>query len=532
MVASFFDRIPYDIFRQIILYSYATHVLLDESYGAYESLLLPPIEASHVCRSWRHALVADQVMWTFISFPDVGPEGVMELLHRSGSWALSVCIRFGGSGWFKIKDDTSTRNMLSALFDHLHRFKLLCLRINLTYEQAPVSLGLQVLSYIRHPAPQLETFVFLHDSLDYTLREHLWKSDRLFSGYAPRLKCMHSQLILHSYERHSPVLHNLTELSLFIPFSFSDNPDDILDILGSSPKLKFLDLRMDSDREWPVILQHAPTRHVVLPDLQKLIIEEYYTNLIVLVLGNVTFNSDAEWHFAARDSMTYINRPPSTLPQVLLEVPFTFLRFRFSSDDEVEMLLEEKRAIHCDHNQTNRNTLVLRQRRVYDLQVVDFWNISAMKSVNLSYVTRAVFEFEGSAQFTTAIFPTFLASLTRVESLLVKYNTNPFERHFDPSLSFLMTLAVGVEQIVQKQQVNPSKASVDLLWRQLYPREGPSPDWPLPSCLHLRELIVDVPKRLTKSQREILHACSRRRFERGYAVRILIRYPHMDVLIV
>lgn len=402
MVPSFIDRLPYDILRQIIFYTYTNVVLLDEAHRTYESLLLPPVNASHVCRTWRRALIADRVMWTYISFPDMKLEGIMELLRRSGSLALNVCIRL--ANWWKIEDSPSAQSMLFTLFDHPHRFKLLRLRVTSpTYE---ISTPIQFLSYIANPAPQLETFLFFHDDNDDLTLEPLLVTGTLFYGYAPKLKYMHSQLFLHYHKRHSTILHNLTELSLIIPYSFSLSADDVLDLLASSPKLKFIYLHMDTDRNRPLMLQHGPTLNVALPELEKLNIEGYHAHLIKLVLENVTFPSNVEWHFTACDT-TSIDHMPNSLPQSLLKVPFTFLHLLFGREgNEAEMILEEKRMTY-DTSQTKRNILVLRHGRVYDF--ADLWKASAMKSVNMFHVTRAVIEFEDSAQFAMVIFPTLLA---------------------------------------------------------------------------------------------------------------------------
>lgn len=116
-------RFPYDVLREIVLHA---HIYTFKPGRDDPNILLqlpsPPIVASHVCRSWRYSLLSDTSMWTCLLIPQMKPDGILELLRRSGSAPLNVFLKLEHS---RELEHENVSHMLFSLFQQIHRFRLL-----------------------------------------------------------------------------------------------------------------------------------------------------------------------------------------------------------------------------------------------------------------------------------------------------------------------------------------------------------------------------------------------------------------------
>lgn len=226
-----------------MLYTYVFALELSEEAKFDVEVLAPPIIASHVCRSWRRALLSDATMWTCIVFPDMNPEWIVELLRRSDSSLLNVFLSAEKRDEWNYDESES---VLTAIFQHIHRFKFLRVQVNV-WEQGPLPppsdselvLAQLAVSYLQRPAPKLQTLSFWYNYLDwYDYLDNVPDSTpdyavikKLFSGDAPRLKRMHHRLSRNLMELDCPLFHNLSEMRLTLLFNL--NFSRFLDLLST-----------------------------------------------------------------------------------------------------------------------------------------------------------------------------------------------------------------------------------------------------------------------------------------------------------
>lgn len=232
------QRIPYDILREILLYDeeYAPSMGFDEPSFDIK-VLEPPITASHVCRSWRHALLSDSTMWTGLVIHTMKPDGIMELLRRSGSASLTVLLQLN---WVcELGDRSETLIMLFTLFKQIHRFNVLRVQLDLLgNQQLPfsavfdVSVELIMVSF-QQPAPRLQTFSFSYGHLENsTYNPKFAAIANLFSGNAPNLKRVHHRLSREFRKPCSDAFNNISDFisrrlvvcTLFLSLIFWKHP--------------------------------------------------------------------------------------------------------------------------------------------------------------------------------------------------------------------------------------------------------------------------------------------------------------------
>lgn len=194
----------------------------------------PQSHPTFVARSWRRTLLSDSTIWTCLVIPEMKHDRIMELLRRSGSSLLNVYVKLKFRGYHELKAYDDISNVLSTIFQEIHRFKVLHLRIDKDFRDTSYHLlqtsVRQVLSFIQRPAPQLRTFCFLHSNLPI---DEIFLNT-LFSGDAPNLKNIHLAFL----ELNCPLFHDLPELCT----SFPEPSDLIFDIFSI-----FLNYRPASD---------------------------------------------------------------------------------------------------------------------------------------------------------------------------------------------------------------------------------------------------------------------------------------------
>lgn len=140
---SVFNNVPVEIFRKIMLYAYSYERDSDRITPMDNDLkdidfqvVLPPIIASHVCRSWRNTLLADPSMWSCltISHRHLPRRAIPELILRSKQAPLNVYLDL--DIYLTKCGDTlnyGTSSLLSALGKEIHRIRLLHVRASEPY---------------------------------------------------------------------------------------------------------------------------------------------------------------------------------------------------------------------------------------------------------------------------------------------------------------------------------------------------------------------------------------------------------------
>lgn len=184
------DRVPYELFREIVKFSY-----VKDSYITsfdFDETVLPPIKATHVCRSWRAALLSDAALWSCIK-PKITPtysQELKEILSRSRTAPLTVLIEHKyelRNAWLIVELETT----LSVVAQEMYRCRQL--QIIVTKQLAPF-----ISRFFNRPAPMLRSFYLevVGDEGSLTQRGMLKGIyGALFSGEAlPRLRHVHLQV--------------------------------------------------------------------------------------------------------------------------------------------------------------------------------------------------------------------------------------------------------------------------------------------------------------------------------------------------
>ena len=546
-----FTRLSYDVLREIILYDSVYTMEPDErdEPPLHFHVVSPPIVASHVCRSWRHALLSDSTMWTCLSIPNMKPSGVMELLRRSGSSLLSVFIKLKND---RRLDCVDTLSMLSAVFRELHRFKVLHMQINPeSYGDTQLKPGVlkrlvrQALSYLlRQPAPKLQTFfVWYTYVLDGPHKTNFLKT--LFSGNAPNLKHIHHQISGDLGEIGCPLFHDLSELhlSLIRPV----NTDHFLEFLELSPRLNFLRVHINYHHDDVLSYVETSKRRVNLPNLQTLVLEvNHAVEVMDLIFANVTFPSSVKWQVTTQymESFEDASHVFQYLPRP--QVPFTSLYVQLTNI--LAFTFEEKPlSNHTDY--FNRHKLGYAYSDFIEL--MDLWH-PLMKLIESYVITHLSFEVDPpyyispEKLFEFDVYPIIIAPLSsNLESLTVTYKKKIYgedsfsDGKYNPCLSYLSEFMPNLgASLASEYSMNTSTTDsmkptsdpdLDLvptssrfrppINRELVASTGTSA-FPYP---RLQELHVELPGALKEIDAVMLCACVSTRRREGYPLRIFVR---------
>lgn len=280
------DRVPYDIFRKIIRFSYARSSF--HFFSTFNEINPPPTRATHVCRSWRTALLSDPTMWTYIEITDgmrhMSLDELYEKLARSESAPLHVVIT---SGWFWLDSlvVVGLYRTLAVISQEMYR----CRRLQVFIQPQLASL---VSSCLDAPVPLLEEFCFnvTKDEANYRRKDILrGVHDLLFDGIAPHLKHVSLQISSEIMDIvQLTMFQNLTTLQLYMnPGSESVvDGDMLLNIIQLSPCLRVLDISWQSmDSKIGFVMPSS--RRISLPYLQHLTLCGCQIDFVDLVLGHL-----------------------------------------------------------------------------------------------------------------------------------------------------------------------------------------------------------------------------------------------------
>lgn len=519
---------PYDVFRQIIFNAY-TYTPEPEEHD--EPLLLldvvsPPISASHVCRWWRYALLSDSMMWTCVSFPKINPNGVKELLRRSGSSLLDV--------FFKLKTHPRYNfdkiwNTFVLVFQEIHRFRILHMQADPS--QVHSSITRRSLSYLIPPAPNLQMFFFWSRDLPDSFL------NTLFSHKAPNLKCLHYRFSASLREMDCSIFHNLSQLHFSFPDDSTMDVGRFLKFLTLSPRLELLRIYIDwysyDASTFPESSSY--NRDVDLPNLKMLVLEVNRTvEFIDFVLEKLKIPSSAKWQISA-----YKLFESEDSVQSLSEViQFTSLHIQIAHEEPVRLSLEECAGRSKYVNRFDSNKFIYLSEDMTDL--VDSWysvvepledSSETITSLNISLKFKYLTEQE---QFESQLFPFIIDSMSTVESLTIRHKHTTFFNDDEPSLSFLSELLPdnppALEPISNRSGLEQNLRSLALGDPEdgrsyIYPTGGHLTRRAPPACpcSRLRKLCVELEGPLMEKDVTMLLTCARTRREKGCPLQVSIR---------
>lgn len=480
-------RLPYDILRQITVYAYEYIPRALEPDGTELDLQLvsPPIPASHVCRSWRYALLSDPSVWSVLIIPRIRPSGVLELLRRSGSALLNVIFVMRSH----IKADYDD-NTISSLLSQIYRFKLLQVEINSSHVlelSDPLHKSIQqVLAGLRRPAPQLETFRFWYNNFGLPLEDTFLNT--LFSKEAPNLKHLRHELSYDFRELNCPLFRDLSELQLSLPYSLTLDFGRFLDLLALSPCLKLF--RLYTAWEWFVrssVDSSTSGRKVNLPCLKRLDLEvNTSVDLLILILEHIVPSPDFNWYF----DFQYQPNLTDSLSQTLYQAHFTSLHITFTDADFIYVSFQEN-----THHQFYNNKLVYSHENATELLFL--WD-GLMQSVSTSSITHLDIEVDGPLEQTA--LSTILSSLRDLISLSIK---QLFSTDVDVVESCVLCL-LGLTLVQSEAEASDSHASHTWNFElDFLPRSSEEL-----LCPRLIELTMELSKsQFTKKHASLIRTC-------------------------
>ncbi|TFY73937.1 hypothetical protein EWM64_g10075 [Hericium alpestre] len=191
------------------------------------------INATHVCRRWRHVALSAPALWTNVGAPQTGP-WMNEMLARSKQvpFTLSACVTSDPEGLH--------------LSGNEH-----------TGERSPFEYGTEVLASLTHPAPMLESLTLDDATGSTVLRRDIFACD------LPRLR----RVAIRKCEGihwDAPYLRNLTDLEL--GFERNVQTAELLALLKESPMLEILKI---ARRRLSTPRTDLPDEKVSLPSLKE-----------------------------------------------------------------------------------------------------------------------------------------------------------------------------------------------------------------------------------------------------------------------
>lgn len=281
------DRVPYELFREIVKFSYVK----DSSITSFDfdETVLPPIKATHVCRSWRAALLSDAALWSCIK-PKVTPsysQELKEILSRSRTAPLTVLIEHKyelRNAWLIVELEIT----LSVVAQEMYRCRQL--QIIVTKQLAPF-----ISRFFNRSAPMLRTFYLEVVGDDGSLAQRgMLKGiyGVLFSGEAlPRLQHVHLQVAAGLNDLQLSLLVDLTTLRLRFVSSATIDGDILLGIFQSSPRLRVLDIELSPFRKPKIVWSTTYCDHQIpMPYLRELSLRGSCSiDIVDFVLGHLTF---------------------------------------------------------------------------------------------------------------------------------------------------------------------------------------------------------------------------------------------------
>lgn len=525
-----FERFPHEVFKEVMFHSYVYTPELPGEANFPIEVLSPPVPASQVCRSWRYALLSDPTMWTCIVFPKMNSEWIMELLRRSGPSLLNVFLSIAQNMTAEtIRSYDETSSLLSALFQQIHRFKILRMQV-VVCTRGPIpppsdsieELAELALSKLQQPAPNLETlsFCYIYPDDELGLTSDYTVIRKLFLGDAPRLTRLHHSLTRRLEELNSPVFHNLTELRLALNFDL--NFSRFLDLLELSPRLKHLLVYVEWEHTILAYLERPSDRKVHLPLLEKLVLQvNFRAELTDLILAHVTLPPSTQWRVVSPyESDIELS---SSVSQILSRAHFTSLHIR-AFPSSVWLTFQEK----LDGNRTNCFVLYIWHENLLDL--VNAWNSVVHAFKIASSITHMEIEFGSSGCFYFEIFPILFTPMSNLRSLIVRPDTGRLNDSGPDEIRFLCLTALlpNYQDILTKafEKKGFARNIPDpRQWPEHHNQPGMSTGTDVWICPLLREVTIQLRDPFEMENAELLCAFSLMRRAAGTSPQILVCCP-------
>lgn len=454
-------------------------------------------------------------MWTCISAPQLNPDGILELLRRSGSALLNVFLEFDSEVCDSELEHESTSNMFSTLFQQIHRFKALYVYVFSKYcfswspkVVAEASIR-QILPYLQRPAPKLQSFCFKH--VEFLVSEAKLDEtflDTLFSGETPNLKCIHRELFDGALRQlqPNPLIRDLSELHLtMVDNSSRVDSDLLLDYFELSPCLKLFSFQVFCDPDGNMISATCPRRDrkINLPHLQKLVLNvDFAVELLDVIFNHLSFPSNIEWKVVSEP--VELGTSPQLL-QLLSQAQFTSLHISFDNEGMVTFSFTKCCNPPC-LGLVNDHELVFIQNDLCPIS--DYWHL-LWQSVKPSDITHLGFYFEGRIDRPKpATFQTIFTSLKNLETLFVRQYCDYW--HSEPDKESCLVCLSALIPISKDSTISESGSGIMNL-KTSFP------------CPLLREIFVDLKKSLDRRHAAVFPVFCDRRREAGYPLRFSVR---------
>lgn len=379
------NRLPYELFRRIIRD-------MDDGFSSPlippgPEIFLPPTTASHVCRSWRAALLSDPSMWTCLRIPQMKPQQVTEFLHRSVHAPLNVFVETT-----EYRHDTTLQLLevyqeetIPSVFKEINRFKRLQINVSMQIHHSFRTLAHEVIWSLNQPAPMLQKF-YMNVELHHQAEIFESRNFNRFLENVPNLKHILRQVSEDFHQLSSfPCFRNLYSLNLRLRRRIVIPCDIFLDILESSPSLRTLEIR--PTREQPAFIPPGSAdRRVVLPHLRSLALKDFSNvDLTNLVLGHVFFPRNVNYYIRCLDFQQKISQTGS-LMNFIAQQQLTYLQMYFYRWDNVHLYFHEQHPKpHADTFSTSDDGSHEPSDSLHNL--LQMFKLSDITCLNLQYIS-------------------------------------------------------------------------------------------------------------------------------------------------
>lgn len=422
-----FDRLPYEILRQIIKLKYKHRPIVPSLESADNVNSLPILE-THVCHSWRWRLISDPTMWTYIRIPKKDKGRTEELIRRSARAPLNVTIL--ACGW------VLDAHAIDIVLRETHRFQNLKITIIAPSEESKLMVR-KVLQIFERPAPKLSTLsVTIHAAGNRWATDNSEEFPRILFSETPNLKVIRLQASPGFDEIFfSPLFRNLFEIHLESQDVTIVHSDHLLDILEQSPQLRSLAISPKVDEE-TATLPRYPERRVHLPNLRRLLLglnlENYITfEMADFILQHIEFpiqNIDM-LRINCNDLHVHKSEPRAErLLHIISQRCYTHLKISPFDAYEYEYSSDIVITLNDSRSYPEKSTFSTR----YDIDHEPEENFSDfLRMFPLTNITSLVLE---EPAFSSASFCNIFTSLRNLKRLDVIYESPDAEYYSEPEL--------------------------------------------------------------------------------------------------
>lgn len=532
-------RIPYDILREIMLYTYVFtfHTPFEEPEFHLQATS-PPIAASQVCRAWRQSLLSDSTMWTCLFIFRANDKWIMELLRRSNTALLHVFLDVDEIlRYTNYKNCDKMQRMLFSVFHEIYRFRTLRLRMNHGVPRLPSFPSIEaktvehILSYLQQPAPKLQVLSSWYDktdSDDNSIPEYSIV-DNLFSKNAPNIKRINHRLSLTSAFSASDcsAFHDLSELCLTL-FSEVDF-NRFLDILVLSPSLKSLRVCVDGNSYTTVTWNSSEIRNrLILPHLENLFLDaQHVADLVQSFFQVVIVPPNIGWYIFLENSRGFES---SSLVRFLSRENLEFLHIETETSTLTKYLhlFSGKNSIENDYNCSYTNEFVYAHRRVDNS--TNFWDL-LMNAVVLTKITHIVLIDLWDFSEVSRLF----ASTSNLKDLVIKETERSGNDAIECSRCLGILIPPSKELMGYFPKLQPGDPWLEFLGVESVEANVPAHNssTPItipasPLCPLLTGVTLELLDRLEEKHARLLRACSDLRGWAGFPIELIIHCPSMS----